>query len=105
MTASVERPRRPERREIRMEDRQLKNRFMDVLCEEWEKASPEILGSETIYERLVSEGTEVPDGALNEFLDGLRGEGLITAAGFHDREAVRKHGGWAISGVRTDLLC
>ena len=47
----------------------------------------------------------LPDGALSELLDGLRGEGLITAGGFHDREAVRKHGGRAISGVRTDLLC
>ncbi len=88
-----------------MNEQRLGDRIVDVLCEEWEKARPGILQSETIYERLVAEGEEVPDGAIDEVLTALKNTGAIGAAGMHDTEAVRKHGAWAISKVRTDMLC
>ena len=87
------------------EARRLRERIVEVLCEEWEKARPGILQSETIYERLVAEGEEVPDGMINEILTALNNTGAIRAGGLHGREEIRKHGAWAISEVRADLLC
>ncbi len=88
-----------------MEQRRLNNRIIDLLCEEWEKTAPNTLASETIYERLLQEGEEIPDHAMDVLLGTLKRNGAIRGTAVHDREAARTHGGWYITGVNTGSLC
>lgn len=81
-------------------DRRLNNRIIDVLCEEWSKKSPTaLLESKTVYDRLVEEGEQVPDYAMDQLLSTLHKTGAISGSAVHDREAARTYGGWYISGV------
>ena len=34
----------------------MNDRIIDVLCEEWERTAPNVLDSETVYDRLLEEG-------------------------------------------------
>jgi hypothetical protein len=81
----------------------------DVICEE-RPSSGRPLGSATIRERLEERGVEVPDYAMYDVFEDLKG-GLIEF-GFGgptnpevapDAEVVRKHGGLIITSVDTDL--
>jgi hypothetical protein len=82
----------------------------DVICEE-RPSSGRPLGSATIRERLEERGVEVPDYAMYDVFEDLKG-GLIEF-GFggptnpddveSDAEVVRKHGGVMITSVDTEL--
>jgi hypothetical protein len=68
--------------------------------DEWDSMRPEggvgTTHSRNVYERLRTEGVEVPPGAMNDILADLHNKGLIRGAGFHDREGIREHGARAI---------
>lgn len=83
----------------------LNDRIVEVLCDEWEKVAPAVLESETVYERLIAEGETVPDGAMEELLEGLHESRLITAPGTFGREEIEKHGNRHITWVNTEMLC
>jgi hypothetical protein len=95
------------------EDRRFSNRLMKVLCEEWDKVNPDpwdtvnlnTLRSDTIYERLVNEGTEVPDDAMYEVIEDLKAGALIRATYIQNRDARHQHGNWTITWVDYDGLC
>ena len=81
----------------------------DIICEE-RPSSGRPLGSATIRERLEERAVEVPDYAMYDVFEDLKG-GLIEF-GFGgptnpdvepDAEVVRKHGGVMITSVDTDL--
>lgn len=81
----------------------------DVICEE-RPSSGRPLGSATIRERLEQRGVDVPDHAMYDVFEDLKGE--LIEFGFGgptnpyvepDAEVVRKHGGVIITSVDTDL--
>lgn len=74
----------------------------DVICDEWSKTRR--LSSETIYERLVEQGTTVPDYAMDDAFNANLGS--LVGPVFHraTEEEVRRHGGFVIGGV-NELLC
>lgn len=68
--------------------------------DEWDNTRPPggvgTTDSETVYNRLVSEGVEVPTGAMNEILQDFHARGLIRGPGYHDRQGIQVHGARAI---------
>lgn len=93
----------------RQELRDFAQEVRDVICEE-RPSSGRPLGSATIRERLEERGVEVPDYAMYDVFEDLKG-GLIEF-GFGgptnpdvepDAEVVRKHGGVMITSMDTDL--
>lgn len=85
-------------------NQRLEQRVIQILCEEWEHTQPGILGSETIYNRLVAEGETVSEGIMDNVLSQLRVRGLIRGILPIDREGIRRHGAVEISYV-DPLLC
>lgn len=93
----------------RQEFRNFAQEVRDIICEEL-PSSGRPLGSATIRERLEEWGVEVPDYAMYDAFEDLKG-GLIEF-GFGgptnpdvepDAEVVRKHGGVMITSVDTEL--
>ncbi len=81
----------------------------DVICEE-RPSSGRPLGSATIRERLEQRGVEVPDYAMYDVFEELKGR--LIEFGFGgptnpevepDAEVIRKHGGVMITSVDPDL--
>jgi hypothetical protein len=80
-----------------------------IICEWWklvgkETEPAEYLESSTIYERLISEGVEVPDHAMSEILVELAKGGKIklTMDGKPSRDP-RKYGSMTIRSVKPEL--
>lgn len=82
--------------------------IMAVVCEEWDPASP-TAHSSVVHERLVAEGVEVPDWAMADALDRLKGWFVTPHLGGAnpnvEEEAAdfRRHGGVAIGAVNADF--
>ena len=84
-------------------------RAVQILSEEWERwseTSPpkEYLKSKVIYERLVAEGWDVPDNALNDSWETEQ----IRGPRFLGRDGWRMHGNrrfmWVNPGILDDTL-
>ncbi len=77
-----------------------KETVMEAIQAEWDKLGTDVVGRNTtskqVYDRLVAEGLEVPEGAMAETLEELKYEGRISGKGYHDRDAVPIHGAWVI---------
>ncbi len=88
---------------------ELGGKIKAIICE-WSKQLKEgtepdkYLQSATIYERLISEGVEVPDHAMSEILVELARDGQIKLT-FDTRPSRKpsKYGSMTIHGVSTDL--
>jgi hypothetical protein len=88
---------------------ELGGKIKAIICE-WSKGlregtEPEsYLQSATIYERLISEGVEVPDHAMSEILVELAKDGQIKLT-FDTRPSRKpsKYGSMTIHGVSTEL--
>lgn len=82
----------------------LAEKIREIICDEWPGDSGSV-ESAAIYQRLLTEGAEVPDYAMSAVLNAFRVGGLITIPTRDPREEeVRKHGDLSISGV-SPLLC
>jgi hypothetical protein len=88
---------------------ELGGKIKAIICEWWklveEGAEPaESLKSSTIYERLVSEGVEVPDHAMSEILVELAkgGQVKLTMDARPSRDP-RKYGSMTIHSVSPEL--
>lgn len=79
-----------------MNSTELRAEVWRVIEDEWDNSRPEggvgTTNSRDVYQRLTSEGIEVPPGAMNEILEDFHAEGRIMGAGYHDREGIRQHG-------------
>jgi hypothetical protein len=83
--------------------RELAEKVREVICEEWQRAGGS-LQSAVVYQRLLSEGVEVPNYQMSAILNAFKVGGLITAPpGPQREEDVRKHGDLLIRGVSSDL--
>ena len=88
---------------------ELGGKIIAIICEWWklvgkETEPAEYLESSTIYERLISEGVEVPDHAMSEILVELAKGGQIklTMDGKPSRDP-RKYGSMTIRRVKPEL--
>jgi hypothetical protein len=83
----------------------LRQRIIDIICEEWPTPDGYLLGSE-VQEGLRSQGTEVTPDTLNTVLSELMTSGLITVtlASGGTPDQARTGGGATIHGVE-DRLC
>jgi len=93
----------PTREEHMSED--LRQKIIDIICEEWPTPDGYLLGS-YIYERLRRQGVNVTDHVLNDELAGLASRGRITLTLVPHGDTpgqVRAGGGAAIHDVEDDL--
>ena len=78
----------------------LKEKVMETIQAEWDKTRlPGGVGtvdSKDVYERLIAEGVDVPQGAMKSILERLRDEGQISGAPYHDPAGIPIHGAWSI---------
>jgi len=88
---------------------ELGGKIKAIICE-WSKRAREgtepdsYLESATIYERLISEGVEVPDHAMSEILVELAKGGQIKLTmDSRPSDAPSKYGSMTIHGVSPDL--
>ena len=88
---------------------ELGGKIKTIICEWWklvgkETEPAEYLESSTIYERLISEGVEVPDHAMSEILVELAKGGQIklTMDSKPSRDP-RKYGSMTIRSVKPEL--
>ena len=88
---------------------ELGGKIKDIICE-WSKRVEEgleadpYLQSATIYERLVSEGIEVPDHAMSEILVELASSGQVKLTMDNRRsDEPRKYGSMTIHKVSPEL--
>jgi hypothetical protein len=88
---------------------ELGGKIKDIICE-WSKRVTEgtepveYLKSSTIYERLISEGVEVPDHAMSEILVELAQGGQIKLTmDTKPSRNPRKYGSMTIHSVRPEL--
>jgi hypothetical protein len=64
--------------EMGVMDRELRQRIVDTICEEWQTSSgSDELDSSRIYERPVSEGAQFAESDMQEFMQELVGSGLV----------------------------
>lgn len=82
---------------------------VQILSEEWERWSDtpppkDYLRSQVIYERLVAEGWDVPDYALDELWEHLRDTEQIRGPRFMGRDGWRMHGNRQFMWVNPDIL-
>ena len=85
--------------EVAAED--LKERVMEAIQAEWDKTrspggSVGTVDSKDLYERLIAEGVDVPQGAMESILEKLRDEERISGAPYHDPAGIPIHGAWSI---------
>jgi hypothetical protein len=89
-----------ERWERGMDRADLRVRVWQTIEDEWNKSRrPGGAGttdSSVVYERLVAEGVNAPPGVMDEILEALHAEGLISGPKYFDREGSRLHGARAI---------
>ena len=80
-----------------------RSRLIHVFCEERLKAQeyPGPLGSDAIYERLVSEGERFAESEMDALLTHLRDkeQTIHNPVLFFDREERAKHGAMTITGI------
>ena len=84
-----------------------RSRLIQVICEEWITAQeyPGTLGSEVLYDRLVSEGEHFAEGEMDALLTHLRDEEqIIHGPVLFDREMRAKHGAMTITAI-AHWLC
>ncbi len=78
----------------------LEEKVMEAIRDEWDKTRiPGGVGtvdSKDVYERLIAEGVDVPQGAMKSILEKLRDEGRISGAPYHDPAGIPIHGAWSI---------
>lgn len=78
----------------------LKERVMEVIRAEWDKMRPSggvgTVDSQDVYERLLVEGVDVPQGSMERILEMLRNEGQISGAPYHAPASIPIHGAWSI---------
>ena len=77
---------------------ELERKIRDIIKNDYGLGNQNI-ESEEIYDKLIQAGVEVPDMAMCNVLDKLRKEGLIKGPRYHNRDAVHKHGAYAIMWV------
>jgi hypothetical protein len=88
---------------------ELGGKIKAIICEWWNVVGKgtepaEHLESSTIYERLLSEGVEVPDHAMSEILVELAKGGQIKLTmDTRPSDEPHKYGSMTIRGVRSDL--
>ena len=77
-----------------------KERVMEAIRAEWDKTRPSggvgIADSKDVYERLIAEGVDVPQGAMGSILEKLHDEGRISGTPYHDPAGIPIHGAWSI---------
>jgi hypothetical protein len=85
---------------------ELRAKIIDIICEGW-PTPDNYLGSAAIYERLITEGIEVPDRDMSKVLLQLAEDGRIKLAVEEvaptDESAVRNHGSMTIQDVSPEL--
>ena len=78
----------------------LKERVMEAIRAEWDKTRPSggvgTVDSKDVYEHLIAEGVDVPQGAMESILEKLRDEGRISGAPYHAPAGIPIHGAWSI---------
>ena len=88
---------------------ELGGKIKSIICEWWNvvgnRTEPaEHLESSTIYERLISEGVEVPDHAMSEILVELAKGGQIKLTmDTRPSDEPHKYGSMTIHGVSSEL--
>jgi len=88
---------------------ELGGKIKTIICEWWNVVgkgtrSAEHLESSTIYERLISEGVEVPDHAMSEILVELAKGGQIKLTmDTRPSDEPHKYGSMTIHGVSSEL--
>ncbi len=88
---------------------ELGGKIKAIICEWWKRVEEgtepaEYLESSAIYERLISEGVEVPDHAMSEILVELAQGGQIKLTmDTRPSRDPRKYGSMAIYSVRPEL--
>lgn len=81
-----------------------KKRTIEILCDEWDEGTGTV-DSEIVYDRLVSEGFDIPNHSMNTFWLQLKEvNGMISGPMAHDREGAETHGAMTITGV-DEKLC
>ena len=78
----------------------LEEKVMEAIRDEWYKTRISggvgTVDSKDVYERLIAEGVDVPQGAMKSILEKLRDEGRISGAPYHDPAGIPIHGAWSI---------
>jgi hypothetical protein len=91
---------RPQRPASEVEADDLKEGVMEAIRAEWDKMRPSggvgTVDSKDVYERLIAEGVDVPQGAMEIILEKLRDEGRISGAPYHAPADISIHGAWSI---------
>ena len=88
---------------------ELGGKIKSIICEWWNVVgkgtqTAELLESSTIYERLISEGVEVPDHAMSEILVELAKGGQIKLTmDTRPSDEPHKYGSMTIHGVSSEL--
>jgi hypothetical protein len=98
-------PRKLPTREEHMMSEELRQKIIDIICEQWPTPDGYLLGS-YIYERLRRQGLNVTDHVLNDELAGLASCGRITLTLVPHGDTpgqVRAGGGATIHDVEDDL--
>lgn len=78
-----------------------RQRFLEILCEEWTNGNRAI-SSEEIYVQLLNEGIVPGTGDIDAFLTLLDSNGQISGPGFLAREGIEQHGARVITYVDED---
>jgi hypothetical protein len=91
---------RRRREEEHMSGEDLRQKIIDIICEEWPTPDGYLLGFD-ICERLTNEGVEVTHYAVDTLLSGLAASGRITLS-LAEGEGVPP-GGAVIDDVEDDL--
>jgi hypothetical protein len=73
---------------------------METIRAEWDKTRPSggvgTVDSKDVYEHLIADGVDVPQGAMESILEKLRDEGRISGAPYHAPAGIPIHGAWSI---------
>jgi len=84
-------------------DETLSNKIIQILATRW-NAGERAISSETIYQDLVSSGTQPADYAMSEVFKSLKSQGMIKGSEWVGSEAVKQHGATIITWVNPTLL-
>lgn len=77
---------------------ELHDAIREIIREEAAEEKP-LIGSEDIYNILIERGIEPQPGAMAQYYEQLKREGLINGMTKHNREAAQKHGAFEINWV------
>jgi hypothetical protein len=82
---------------------QLARAMVDVIIQKWDTEKG-LLPSEEIYKELMTQGVQVPEGNMNEILEGFEQAGVISGGRSMNPVTYKRHGNMIIGSVDVAKL-